>query len=215
MKLRIDLKIFIFLILFYFTKQIEIYGFIMFFCIIHELGHIFAGILLKMKPQSVELMPWGLSVQFKLFPKDYNEKVLKSNKLELKKLLIAMAGPIVNCILIILFINIKIKYQDIIVYSNMIILIFNLIPIYPLDGGRILKSIFKITKGNVKAEKISNVINNSLIIILTFLLGFTIYIFKNISIIIILIYLWYLVIKENNKYKIKLRIYKVILQNKE
>ena len=126
-----------------------------------------------------------------------------------------MAGPIVNCILIILFINIKIKYQDIIVYSNMIILIFNLIPIYPLDGGRILKSIFKITKGNVKAEKISNVINNSLIIILTFLLGFTIYIFKNISIIIILIYLWYLVIKENNKYKIKLRIYKVILQNKE
>ena len=40
MKFRIDLKIFAFLILFYFTRQIEIYALIMLFAIIHELSHL-------------------------------------------------------------------------------------------------------------------------------------------------------------------------------
>ena len=39
---RIDLKIFVFLVLFYFTRQIEIYSTIMLFCIIHEIGHLVA-----------------------------------------------------------------------------------------------------------------------------------------------------------------------------
>ena len=42
MRFRIDLKIFAFFILFYFTRQIEIYSMIMLFCIIHELGHLLA-----------------------------------------------------------------------------------------------------------------------------------------------------------------------------
>lgn len=40
MRFRIDLKIFGFLILFYFTKQIEIYSLMMLFCFLHELGHL-------------------------------------------------------------------------------------------------------------------------------------------------------------------------------
>lgn len=40
MRLKIDLKIFIFLILFYFTRQIKIYSVMMLFCIIHEFGHL-------------------------------------------------------------------------------------------------------------------------------------------------------------------------------
>ena len=45
MRFRIDLKIFIFLIIFYFTKQIEIYAMIMLFALIHELGHLLACLL--------------------------------------------------------------------------------------------------------------------------------------------------------------------------
>ena len=40
MKFKIDLKIFIFLLLFYFTRQIKIYSIMMLFGIIHELGHL-------------------------------------------------------------------------------------------------------------------------------------------------------------------------------
>ena len=63
---RIDLKIIFFLILFYFTKQIKIYSLIMCFAIAHELSHLLAGIILKMKVRNITLMPLGLSAQFNL-----------------------------------------------------------------------------------------------------------------------------------------------------
>ena len=75
MRFRIDLKIFILIILFYFTKQIEIYGFIMFFAFIHELGHLVSGILLGMKPEKLEIIPFGLSVSFQIKTKEYNKKI--------------------------------------------------------------------------------------------------------------------------------------------
>ena len=57
MKFRIDLKIFAFVILFFITKQIEVYALIMLFAIIHELAHLLAGVLLKFKPESISLIP--------------------------------------------------------------------------------------------------------------------------------------------------------------
>lgn len=47
MQIRLNLKIFIFIILFIVTRQIEIYGVLMLFAIVHELGHMIAGVLLR------------------------------------------------------------------------------------------------------------------------------------------------------------------------
>lgn len=91
MRFRIDLKIFLFIILFYITKQIEVYGMIMLFAIIHELGHLLVGLILGMKPEKLEIMPYGVSISFKLQPKDYNRKIKKGNQLELKKIIVASA----------------------------------------------------------------------------------------------------------------------------
>ena len=85
MKIRIDLKIIIFIILFYITKQIDIYIIMLIFCLIHELGHILVGIILKMKPDKLELMPYGLKVSFKVLPEDLNKKIKKGTLLEIKK----------------------------------------------------------------------------------------------------------------------------------
>ena len=82
---RVDLKIFIFLVILYFTKQIEIYSFIMMFAFLHELGHLLAGIMLKMKVKRMSIMPTGFSIEFELEESDYNKKILKSNMLEVKK----------------------------------------------------------------------------------------------------------------------------------
>lgn len=57
MVIRIDLKIFLFLILLYFTRQIEIYLLMMFFALLHEFGHLLAGCLLKMKIKKISIMP--------------------------------------------------------------------------------------------------------------------------------------------------------------
>ena len=107
MRFRIDLKIFIFLIIFYFTKQIEIYAMIMLFALIHELGHLLAGLLMGMKPEKIELMPFGVSISFKINVNEYNKKIKKGNLLEIKKIIVALAGPITNFILILITYNLN------------------------------------------------------------------------------------------------------------
>ena len=91
MRFRIDLKIFIFLIIFYFTRQIEIYSILMLFALIHELGHLLAGLLVGMQPEKLELMPFGVAISFKIKPEEYNKKIKKGNQLEIKKILVALA----------------------------------------------------------------------------------------------------------------------------
>ena len=210
---RIDLKIFIFLILFYFTRQIGIYSIIMLFAIIHECSHLVAGILLNMKVKRVTLMPMGLSVEFALKTEDYNEKILKANKIEIKRLVVAIAGPFAN--LLIMFIMILIgkdtAFNMVIIYSNLLIALFNLLPIYPVDGGRILKSILSLLCNKQKANIYINRISNIILFIITFLLSLLIYYYKNIGIVLITIYLWYIVLKENRIYNMKLRIHKLIM----
>lgn len=215
MRFRIDLKIFIFLVLFYFTKQIEIYALIMIFAIIHELGHLVAGILMGMKPEKIELMPFGLSVSFKININEYNKKIKKGNNLETKKILIALAGPLTNLIIILITYRLKIDIikSMLIIYTNFLIMIFNLLPIYPLDGGRILKGILHISFGKRKSEKYINNISKITVIIITAITSILILYIQNISFILIDIYLWYLIIKEDLIYKKREDIYKKILEN--
>ncbi len=212
MRFRIDLKIFLFLIIFYFTKQIQIYVLIMIFAFIHELGHLLAGILSGMKPEKLEIKPYGVSVSFKLFPKDYNLKIGKGNKLEIKKIFVALAGPLTNLLIIFvtIYLPIEIFMKLLIIYSNILIIIFNLIPIYPLDGGRIVKSILHITYGKRKSEKYINNISFVTLLIITFIASILIYIIENIAIFLIVIVLWIMYIVEDIKYKRKLEIYKLL-----
>lgn len=203
MRFRIDLKIFLFIILFYFTKQIELYGMIMIFAFIHELGHLSAGLMLGMKVEKMELMPFGVSITFKINPKEYNVKIKKANILELKKIIVALAGPLTNLIIILITsnLNIDVIKSITIIYTNFLIMSFNLIPIYPLDGGRIIKGILHINFGKRKAENYIIKISNIIAIILTTIASILILYVKNIAIVFIVFYIWYLVIKETSKYR--------------
>lgn len=122
MRIKLDLKIFIFLIVFLLTNQIEIYALIMLFAVLHECGHLLAGIILKLKPKRIEFNPMGLSITFE----GLGEKIPQ------KRILIAIAGPLVNLIFII--ISVLFSLEETIIYANIILMLFNLIPIYPLDG---------------------------------------------------------------------------------
>lgn len=219
MQIKINLKIFIFIIIFYLTRQIEIYGILMLFAFLHELGHLFAGLLLGFKPQSLGINPLGLSINFRIKTEDYNERIRKGNVLAIKKLIIASSGPLVNFILAILFTITDWEMfgiqKEFLIYSNILIGIFNLIPIYPLDGGRILKNILHIATGLENTYSYTNFISNLSIFILTMFASIIIFYVQNISILFIIGYLWYLVITENKLYNQRVRIYEIINAKKE
>lgn len=214
MQIKVNLKIFIFIIIFYLTRQIEIYGVLMLFAFFHELGHLFAGLLLGFKPQSLSINPLGLAINFKINANDYNNRIKKGNMLSIKKLIIAFCGPAVNFLFVLLFsilnLNLFGIQRELLVYSNLLIGLFNLIPIYPLDGGRILKNILHIAVGLENTHNFTNFISNVSIIILTVFSSIMILYLKNISVLLILGYLWYLVITENRLYAQKLKIYELI-----
>ena len=203
MKIKVNLQIFIFAAIFYLTKQIRIYTILMGFALVHELGHLASGILLGLKVKSVNIMPFGVSINFE----DY------SNKYIMKKIIIAIAGPLMNLIIVIL--GICNEWEQDIIYSNMLIGMFNLIPLYPLDGGRIIKYIVHLTTNSREAEIITYKLSNVLIIILTLISSIGILLMKNIGVILILGYLWMLVIQENKRYRLKMKIYELIVENEK
>ena len=155
MRFKIDFKIFIFLILFILTRQIETYATIMIFALIHEMGHLISGLLLGIKPDKLEIVPYGVRVSFKLNFKDYNRRIGNGNMLSIKKIIIALSGPLTNFIVILITFqsNYQLFSSLIIIYANILLIIFNLLPFYPLDGGRILKEVLHIAFGKKLAEK--------------------------------------------------------------
>lgn len=155
MKFRIDLKILFFLALFYFTHQLKIYLIIMIFAFLHELSHLIVGLILGFKPKIFEIMPLGFCINMKPKTGDYKQKILKSTIVDLKYILITLAGPMLNLFFVILFSKIffvseqMLKSNDeifflkqMIVYSNLLLFIFNMLPIYPLDGRKNFKMYF-------------------------------------------------------------------------
>lgn len=178
----------------------------MLFVLLHEITHMITGIMLKLKPRELKINPFGISVRFEAYDKS-----------EINKILIAISGPALNIALAIIFNLLKkeTEIQYLIVYANVILGVFNLLPIYPLDGGRIMKSILKIKYGWEKAEDRTNQMANIVIILLTVLSSILILIYKNIGILLAIGYLWFLNIKENKRYLLKKRIHRMIEEDRK
>lgn len=219
MSIKIDLKIFLFLVIFLITRQIEIYVLLMFFALIHEFGHFFMGLALGLKPETLTVIPTGFSISFKTKCENYNVKIKNGNLLAIKQIIIAIAGPLINILIIFVcyIYNLTTNYTTIfntpieaIIYANILIFIFNMLPIYPLDGGRIFKEIIHIFLGLKNSYILTNQISNIITILLTALSSIYILIYKNIAILFILTYLWIILIRENKIFNKKMNILKLI-----
>ena len=107
-------------------------GFVWFSLIItvHELGHILMGILFRWKIEKVLILPFG---GITIFHEDLNRPIKE-------EFLIVIMGPIFQ-IVFTLIVYYFFRVDDFVYYS-LIILGFNLLPIFPLDGSKILSLLF-------------------------------------------------------------------------
>ena len=162
------LNIFIFISIGYFRFLI----FFMMLIIIHELGHIVISLLFKWNIDKIIILPFGGLTK-------YNEII---NRPLIEEFLIAIAGILFQLIFYILIKNnIDYKYFDVI---NYFIIVFNLLPIYPLDGGKLLNMILSLKFSFKSSYKISILI--SYLVACLFLIMFI----SNISINVVVIFLF-------------------------
>ena len=200
MKIKVDLKIFLIIILYILTKNIELFAMSFIFILLHELGNAITGVILGLKIKKININVLGLSIEFENYGKErINNKII-----------IDMAGPVINIISFIIAVILK---KEEIVYINILLAIINLLPIYPLDGGRIVKNLL-LKKHNYKqvvgyTEKISK---NTLIII-TAVSSLIILYIKNFGIFLAIIYLWSIALKEWRKNQIIKRAFQAIQNN--
>jgi len=113
--------------------------------VIHELGHVIGGLICKWDISNITLMPFGCITTF--------SHIL--NKPLKEEALVCLLGPIFQFIYFIIFKDIKPYFN----YYNYGLFIFNMLPIYPMDGYKILSIILCLFIPYKKVLKISLLIS--------------------------------------------------------
>jgi Zn-dependent protease len=164
---------------------------LVFACIVlHEFGHILMARYFGIKTRDVTLFPIGGVANIERMPdKPYQE------------LLVALAGPFVNFVIFsIIFITLgreldATQIENIgdpasslavrVASANLVLMIFNLLPAFPMDGGRVFRALLAMRIGKSKATRIAAAIGQALAIFLGFM-GF----FGNPMLILIAIFIF-------------------------
>lgn len=157
--------------------------------LVHELGHILVAVLFKFKIKKINIYPFG---GYTLFEYDINTSFIKEFLLFLGGILFQM----IFYIIIKAHFRMNIYTYKLIKEINIRILLFNLIPIIPLDGGKVLN----ILLNKIFPFKTSHLI--SIYISYLFIIILLSYSFKNLNLFLMIIILLILTILERRKHKL-------------
>lgn len=171
MSLKIHITLILILIYNYFFSDIKLFIMFYMFIVMHELSHAIVAILLKVDVKELEFTPFGICAKY------------ENNISDLKELIISASGPLFSIFLAYSYGN-KIYF-----IINVLITIFNLLPVYPLDGGRILRIIFKFILGQKKGKSISTYFTNLILILFLFISIFIAAYYKNFFFLAMCIYM--------------------------
>ena len=184
MSIKIHFYLFMSLAYAFMIGKLELFLICYISVLLHEIAHVITALILKVDVTEILLMPVGVSAT-------YNENISPK-----KEIIISLAGPIMSLIMAIF------SKDSLISNINFIIMILNLIPIYPLDGGRVQRIFFILKYKYKKGIKISQNISDLFIVILfIFSIIFIIYL-KNFYLLIVVFYIYTLSRKEMKKERI-------------
>jgi stage IV sporulation protein FB len=134
---------------------------LLFACVLaHEFGHIFTARAFGVATPDVTLLPIGGVARLERIPEKPTEE-----------LLVALAGPAVNVVIALGLIaiagaslqtqslaaveNSQLSLVDRLAAVNLFLALFNMIPAFPMDGGRVLRALLAIRLGHVRATEIA------------------------------------------------------------
>lgn len=142
---------------------------------IHEIGHITFMLIFNRKINKISILPFGGIISL--------DSYISTNIYE--DLIISIGGILFQIILGFIVLNLDLSYKEQILYYNNLIIIFNMIPVIPLDGEKILKNILELFLP-LKKSLICMFYISLITLVLIFALNISI-IYKNIIVIIFLI----------------------------
>ncbi len=134
---------------------------LIFLCVLlHELGHVFAARRYGIKTRDVTLWPFGGIASMEQMPEKPGQE-----------LIVALAGPAVNvaiAIALLLWLGPRLNPQNLtqienpavslavkLAGANVMLVLFNLIPAFPMDGGRVLRALLAMWVGNARATELA------------------------------------------------------------
>jgi Zn-dependent protease/CBS domain-containing protein len=134
---------------------------LLFACVVaHEFGHIFAARRYGIRTPDVTLWPIGGVASLERIPDNPREE-----------LVVALAGPAVNVVIAAVLIALMGATPDSaamtalenpragliprLAAANIFLVVFNLIPAFPMDGGRVLRALIAMRAGRAQATRIA------------------------------------------------------------
>jgi Zn-dependent protease/CBS domain-containing protein len=160
------------------SAQDAVYGvmfiLVLFACVVlHEFGHIFAARRYGIRTPDVTLLPIGGVASMERMPEKPGQEIV-----------VALAGPAVNAVIALVLIGLlglrldtaQVTVEALqenfwvqVAVANVILLVFNLIPAFPMDGGRVLRALLAMWLGFGPATKVAARIGQGLAIVFAFL----------------------------------------------
>jgi len=154
------------------TLRIVIFFLLVFLCVLlHELGHAFAAKAYGIRTVDITLLPIGGVARMERMP----EKPAQ-------ELVVAIAGPLVNVViaaalLFVLAVTGNLDFGEVLdptkfnalwalLYTNVMMVVFNLIPAFPLDGGRVLRALLATRLSYERATQVAATVGQALALLM-------------------------------------------------
>jgi Zn-dependent protease/CBS domain-containing protein len=143
---------------------------LIFLCVLlHEFGHAFAAKAYGIQTVDITLLPIGGVARMERMP----EKPVQ-------ELVVAIAGPLVNVVIasalgIALAVKGNLDFHELwhptnalslLLYVNAMMVFFNLIPAFPLDGGRVLRALLAMKFSYARATQIASTVGQALALLM-------------------------------------------------
>jgi len=147
---------------------------VLFACVVlHEFGHIWAARRYGIRTPDVTLLPIGGVASMERMPEKPSQEIV-----------VALAGPAVNVVIALVLIvalglsfdpalmsieTLQTSFWAQVAVANVILVVFNLIPAFPMDGGRVLRAVLAMWLGFGRATAVAARIGQGLAIVFAIL----------------------------------------------